>query len=81
METPVLGSHFDKAAGLQLCNFIKKRFQHSCFPVIIAKFLGIPILRASPNGCFCLFKQSVRIQQLCHTSKKQFCKKSISFVK
>ena len=41
--TPVLGSHFDKAAGLQLCNFIKKRFQHSCFPVIIAKLLRIPI--------------------------------------
>ena len=43
METPLLWSHFDKAAGLQLCNFIKKRFQHSCFPVIIAKFLRIPI--------------------------------------
>ena len=43
METPVLGSHFDKAAGLQFFNFIKKRFQHRCFPVIIAKFLRIPI--------------------------------------
>ena len=43
METPVLGSHFDKAAGFQLCNFIKKKFQDRCFPVIIAKFLRIPI--------------------------------------
>ena len=43
METLVLGSHFDEAAGLKLCNFIKKRFQHSCFPVIIAKVLRIPI--------------------------------------
>ena len=43
METPVLWSDFDKAAGLQLCKLIKKRFQHSYFPVIIAKFLRIPI--------------------------------------
>ena len=39
METPVLVSHFYKAAGFQLWNFIKKR----CFPVIIAKILRIPI--------------------------------------
>ena len=37
----MLGFHFDKAAGLQLYDFIKKRFQHRCFPVIIAKFLRI----------------------------------------
>ena len=43
METPVLESHFDKAAGLQLRNFIEKRFQHKSFPVVIAKFLRIPI--------------------------------------
>ena len=45
METPVLGSLFNKAAALQACNFIKKKLQHRCFPVIIAKFLRIPILR------------------------------------
>ena len=43
MEPPVLGSHFDKAPGLQLCNFTKMRFQHRCSPLIIAKFLRIPI--------------------------------------
>ena len=32
----VLGSLFDKAAGLQVCNFLKKRLQHKCFPVNIA---------------------------------------------
>ena len=35
-------------AGLsiqQTCNFIKKRVQHRCFPVNIAKFLKTPILR------------------------------------
>ena len=45
METLVLGPLFNKAAGLQVCNFIKKRLQHRCFPVIIAKFLRIPILK------------------------------------
>ena len=30
---------------LQVCNFIKKRFQHRLFPVINAKFLRIPILK------------------------------------
>ena len=45
METPVLESIFNKAAGLQVCKFIKKRLQHRCFPVIIAKFLRISILK------------------------------------
>ena len=45
METPVLESLFNKAAALQVCNFIKKRLQDRCFPVIIAKFLRVPILK------------------------------------
>ena len=52
--TIVLESLFNKVAGNQVCNFINKRLQHRCFPVIIAKFLRIPILRTSANGCFCL---------------------------
>ena len=32
-------SRFDKVATLKSCNFIKKRLQHRCFPVNIAKFL------------------------------------------
>ena len=38
-KTPVLKYLFKEVAGLKSCNFIKKRFQHSCFPVNIAKFL------------------------------------------
>ena len=34
-----LDSLFNKVAGLQTCNFIKKRLQRSCFPVKFAKFL------------------------------------------
>ena len=35
---------FNNNAGLQACNFIKKRFKHRCF-VNIVKFLGTAILR------------------------------------
>ena len=42
---PVLESIFNKVAGLQACNFIKKRLQHRCFPVHIVKFLRTSILK------------------------------------
>ena len=32
-------SLFNKVAGLRVRKFIKKRFQHRCFPVNFAKFL------------------------------------------
>ena len=35
----MLESLFNKVAGLQSCNFIKKRFQRRCFPVKLANFL------------------------------------------
>ena len=35
----MLKSLFSKVAGLQACIFLKKRPQHMCFPVSIAKFL------------------------------------------
>ena len=44
MEKLVLEYMFNKAADLEVCNFVKKRLQHRCFLVIIAKFLRIPIL-------------------------------------
>ena len=43
---------FNKVAGSQVCNFMKRRFKHSCFPVNIAKCLRtaflIEHLRISP---------------------------------
>ena len=42
-ETPVLESIFKNVTDL--CNFIKKRHQHRCFPENIAKFLILPILK------------------------------------
>ena len=44
----------NKNAGLQYWNFIKKRLQHRCFPVNIAKFLRTSILR---NICERLFER------------------------
>ena len=44
-RTLVLESIFNKVAGLQACNFIKKRLQHSCFPVKFAKLLRTPNLK------------------------------------
>ena len=39
---------FGKVAGLKACIFVKKKLQHRCFPVNIAKFLRLPI---SKNIC------------------------------
>ena len=37
-------------------NFIKKRLQHRCFPVNIAKILRAAIYIEINGGCFCYFK-------------------------
>ena len=48
---------FDRAGGLQACNFTIKRLQRSCFPVKFAKF---SFWRTSANSCSCLhFLQSM----------------------
>ena len=38
----VLVSLFNKVAGLKICNIIKKRLQHRCFPVKFCTFLRTP---------------------------------------
>ena len=47
-ETPVLELPFNIVARLEVYNCIKKRLQHRCFLVNIAKFLRTP-----ENGCVC----------------------------
>ena len=44
------GVLFNKVAGLQDCKFIKKRYQHRCFPVNIAKFLRTAFLQNTSGG-------------------------------
>ena len=41
----MLESLFNKVAGIEACNVIKKRLQHRYFSMNIAKFLGTPILK------------------------------------
>ena len=48
-KTPVLESLFNKIAGLEACNFIKKILQHRCFPVKLAKFLRTPFFYRTPQ--------------------------------
>ena len=48
----MLESLFGKIASLRAENFIKKRLQHSCFPVKFAKFLKAPFLQKTSGGCF-----------------------------
>ena len=38
-------SLFNKVAGLKVCNILKKRLQHRCFSVRLAKFLRTPSLK------------------------------------
>ena len=38
-------SLFNKVAGLQACNFVKKRLKRRCFAVNIAKSLRVPLLK------------------------------------
>ena len=40
----MLESPFNRLARFKTCNFLKKRLQHECFPVSIAKFLRTLIL-------------------------------------
>ena len=77
----MLESLFNKVAGLQACNFIKKRLQHSCFSVNIVKFLRTLILK---NICKWLLLLCVRLigqlsqlfQESCHDIFLIFCVKS-----
>ena len=43
-QLSLLGQGWYNVAGHKACNLIKKRLQHSCFPVNIAKFLIISVL-------------------------------------
>ena len=48
----VLEFLFNKVAGLQVCNFIKKRLQHWCFSMKFAKSLRASFLQNTFGGWF-----------------------------
>ena len=73
----MLESIFNKAAGLKVCNSIKKRLQHSCLPVKLAKFLKTPFLTEefrwlllTFNSCF--HRSSVQKQVWLSTINTRF---------
>ena len=39
------GAFFNRVASIQACNFIKKRLEHRCFSMKLAKFLRTPTLK------------------------------------
>ena len=49
-------SLFNQVAGLQVCNFIKKGFQHRCFSVNIAEFLKMLISKKIYERVLCQAK-------------------------
>ena len=61
-------SLFNKGAGpgLQTCNFIKKRFQHRCFPAKFAKFLRTTFFTEHLR---CLLVKSIRFSYTLAESK------------
>ena len=58
-KTLLFESLFNKVTGLRACNFIKKRLQHSSFPVQLDKFLKTSLLK---NICERLFLFIVGLQ-------------------
>ena len=44
-ENTCVGVSFDKVADLRPATLLKKKLQHSCFPVNFVKFLGKPLLQ------------------------------------
>ena len=58
--TKLMGKHLcwslilNKVAGLKPAALLKKRLQHKCFPVNVAKFLRTPFYRTPSGYCFLL---------------------------
>ena len=54
---------------LKACNLIKRRIQHKCFPVNIAKFLRTPTLKnISANCCLCT-SAGANVLNICGTGR------------
>ena len=59
---------FNKVAGFQVYNFIKKSLQHRCFPVRFAKFLRTTILKIICERLLLSVKVSLLVNPLHVTS-------------
>ena len=80
----MLESHFNKVAALKACNFIKKRLQHRCFLVNIAKFIRTAFCMKHIRWLL-LFLKDIHFQEskekttvLYRSSRPEgFCKKGV----
>ena len=77
-KTLVLES-LHKTAALQACNFIKKRLQHRCFAVNIAKFLRTLILKKICERLL-LHNKFQRLFSVCQSSINLSVSESLSFL-
>ena len=74
-KTPVLQSLFYKVASFQTCKFIKKKLQHRCFPVKLAKFLRTAFLKEHLPWPHLIFGTTNVINTQCsHQSRDLHCK-------
>ena len=60
-------------AGLQACNFIKKRLQCRCFPANIAKFLRTCFEKYLRPTADSAFSQALRLCFISHTLSSPVC--------
>ena len=67
-------SLFNRVVVLKTCNFIKKRLQHNCFPVNIAKFLRTAFFYRIPHHYYFLQKQPPEVFYRNRRSFKNFTK-------
>ena len=69
-KKPVLESLPNKVAGLNICNFIKKRLQHRCFSMKFHKFLRRPFFKEHLRWLLlegvCKGTSLVKILRSCH---------------
>ena len=61
-EISVLDSHFNKVAGLQPTNLLKKRLQHKCFPVNFSELIKTAFFGTPPGGYFCFAATQLAIK-------------------
>ena len=71
----------NKVAGLKACNFIKKRFQHRCFPLKFAKFSRSSIFTRIPISPWLLLNNLQFLRKQSWWSPFNYICKSYEFTK
>ena len=67
-------THIQSKCGKKACNFVKKRLQHSYFPVDIAKFLRTAF---STEHWWLFLKPEAYLENSQTSTRELFCKNSL----